>query len=166
MAYYHVSFQESLKRIKPSGFYERVNKDGELSYWYPVTNSPPVFPISNIPETSFATTIEGALFGVCSNGDCVEREYYVYSTDEKPDVDLTDEMVADFGVIEEVRYRREINVTEHCHFVLPKKMIDKINKCYWRSSEDGDVFFADECGDVAKKELRNWLDKSTTCKQD
>ena len=158
--YYHLSGKKLTDKLEPYGFFERVSDD-ELKYWYPISNSPPIFPISNVKESCFATTIEGALFGVYSDYD-KPGKMFVYCTNEKPDVDLTDETVQDFGIIQEVRYRRPVNIKQKCVIDVDKNIIDEIKKCHFET-EEGEVFFNDDCGRIVKNKLRRKLKKETDC---
>ena len=158
--YYHLSQQKLGKKLKPYGKFEKV-KDGQLVFWYPLSNTSPIFKASDVDESCFATTIEGALFGIYSDYDKPSK-FNVYCTDKKPDVDLTDETVQDFGVIEEVRYRRPVDIKHICTISIPNRIIKQIHKCHYET-EDGDVFFDDECGRKLKDNLRSWIKKETKC---
>jgi hypothetical protein len=159
--YYHISSKKLPSILKPQGHYERVSESGSLSYWTPTSDSPPIFPVSDIAETCFATTIEGALFGLCSEGNR-EGTHYVYSTTERPDIDLVGELVEDFCVIGEVRYRKPINIKYECSFNIPKDIVRKIQSCQIET-EDGCFFFSWERGDTVKTKIRKWLQKNTSC---
>lgn len=160
--YYHISKTKLLKVLKPSGFYERTDTSGGLKFWYPLANCAPIFPTSNVKESCFATTIEGAMFGYFSGGSGKAGNYYVYATNERPDVDLSDEMVMDFGAIEEVRYRKPVSVSLLCSIHISKKIIDRIGSCQVET-EFGDVFFDDESAYKIKREIRRWLEQKTSC---
>lgn len=159
--YYHISMLPvSEKIMEPEGYYEKTSNYG-LKFWYPTGDSSPIFPISDTKETCFATSVEGALFGICSDGGCKPTTVHVYYTTDNPDVDLRDETVQDFYVIEEVRYRRPVNIEKKCSFRLPQHIIKKIEKCY--VDLDGDVFFDQDGGSDVKKEIRTWLERNTDC---
>lgn len=160
--YYHISKTKLPRVLKPSGFYERTDTSGGLKFWYPLANCAPIFPTSNVKESCFATTIEGAMFGYFSGGSGKSGNYYVYATDERPDVDLSDEMVMDFGAIEEVRYRKSVGVFLLCSIHISKKIIDRIGSCQVET-EFGDVFFDDESAYKIKREIRRWLEQKTSC---
>ncbi len=157
--YYRISKNPLKSPLHPSGFFERADEFG-LDYWCPLVNSPPIFKISEVKESCFSTTIEGALFGLFSN-DGKPGKYNVYETKEKPDIDLTDETIQDFGVIEEVRYRKPVEIKKTCDLTIPSNIIDNIQKCQVET-EDA-VFFNEECGIKVKKEIRDFIKKTSTC---
>jgi len=157
MKYYHLSSTKLPNILKPTGYYEEVNGGG-LNFWYPLSNSPPIFRSSNILESCFSKTPAGTLFGVFSDGGKAGT-YYLYSTSEKPDVNLTHEMVQDFGVIEEVRYRRPVSVQLEGKLSIPKSVINDILQCHVET-EEGESFFNDEEGYQLKKQINVWIKKN------
>lgn len=159
--YYHISKTKLSKVLKPKGYFEKVDSSGNLKFYYPLVDCSPSFPISKVKESCFATTIEGAMFGYFSKGGKAGN-YYVYATNERPDVDLSDEMVMDFGTIEEVRFRRPVSVFPLCTLYISKKIIDKMGSCQVET-EFGDVFFNDDGAYYIKKEIRKWIEKNTNC---
>ena len=153
--FYHISNKRIDSPIlQPKGYYEKVdiidnkpNLDVE-SYAdedYPYNE----FTQSETPESSFSKSIKGALIGEISGEPAKEGEYFVYSTKESPDYDLSKEMPhsMDFGVVEEVRYRKPVKIKLLGKLNVSQKDIDLIHSGY------GGHFYPENIRKI-KKELK------------
>ena len=104
--YYHStrSSDRVFKEMQPTGYYENAGIDGDCPQ--PLFDDIGAgFPMSDIPELSFSKSVEGSVLGgvksQCEiNEDC---SIDIYSTEEEPDIDLSD-CPWDFSILEEVRY--------------------------------------------------------------
>jgi len=130
MSYYHSTMlgKKPLTSIAPKGEYEAVPLNGCPE---PIGGDPKAgFPISKILETSFSKTIEGAILGggrFCEEGrECILD---IYETEEEPDVDISG-CPYDFGVLDEVRYRREIPVRKKMRVTLSSGFIGEFEYAY------------------------------------
>jgi len=144
--YYHGSFaiDKFIKELKPEGFYEKINEGTgcpEASY---ASGFYIGFPTSNIPELAFSKSKSGAVLG---KGRWCAQDYFkikmgkknclinVHETNEKPDFDISD-CGFDFGVLEEVRYRKKVPVKKSLTVSLSPKFIKQISKAYWAEWND------------------------------
>ena len=147
--YYHISSTPVADVLEPKDYCEAVNEWGDLEFRHGG------FAESDVPESCFANSIEGAILGKCSNG--CDSKMFVYSCEEEPDVDLRDATAMDFGLIKEVRYRRPVKVKKQCDFDLPYILRHKVESC---SDEN---YFNEACGHIAKIKIRRWLKENTDC---
>jgi hypothetical protein len=88
--------------IEPDGYYEAIDEDGDPEMEYGE------FSESEIAEVCAANYIGGAVLGSYSmNRDA--KTFYIYETDQQPDVDITHWTDGDFEFIGEVRYRDSVS---------------------------------------------------------
>jgi hypothetical protein len=129
--YYHAASPVKVKltSIPPKGNYEDASKGCPEPLFGDIGAG---FPISKVDETSFSKSIAGAVMGAARfcEGHC---ELDIFSTDEKPDVDLSD-CPYDFQVLEEVRFRREVPVEHMMRLVITPELVEELGVCY---SEEG-----------------------------
>lgn len=92
--------------FEPDGYHEKVTPDGRDVEIYWIFDIP-CFRTSTVPEVCFAGSLAGGFLSTAQW--LVPGPYYVYATDEEPDVDLRGFVgYGDFGVTQEVRYRRPV----------------------------------------------------------
>ena len=144
--YYHGSFPTDAKvtEMIPDGFYEKINEETGCPEATYASGTYIGFPTSNIPELSFSKSKGGAVLG---KGRWCAPEYFkiklgkkkclidVYKTSEKPDADISD-CGFDFGVLEEVRYRKKVPVKKSSTVALSPKFVKQISKAYWAEWND------------------------------
>jgi hypothetical protein len=127
MRYYHATTatKQKIKIMQPKGFYEDATRGcpeplfGDLGAG---------FRASPIAETAFSKSIAGAILGAgrfCEDKCSID----IYVTTEVPDVDLSD-CGYDFGILDEVRYRRVVVVKHFLRITMALKLIEQINLCY------------------------------------
>ena len=125
--YYHAAppVKAELTTIPPKGYYE----DASGGCPQPLSGDMgPGFPISKVAETSFSKSVAGAVLGAARfcEGRC---ELDIFSTDDKPDIDISD-CPYDFGVLEEVRYRREVPVEHLARLLITPELQEELSLCY------------------------------------
>jgi len=117
------------KGFIPSGYYEKVGK-----------NDNPVFfadeyAESGIAETAASKNPIGAILGTSSMSKFGKRlkagdKIQVYEINEKPDVDISHWLGADFGDIQEVRYRKNTSGQHKVEIILSESAVKLINDYY------------------------------------
>lgn len=91
--------------LNPKDYYEGTDDYGNVLY---TENKNGVdIKESEIKETCFAKDILGAFYGKTFFLK-EDHVYYIYTTTEIPDTDLSHNTVYDFAITQEVRYRRAI----------------------------------------------------------
>jgi hypothetical protein len=125
--YYHAASPVKVKltSIPPKGNYEDASKGCPEPLFGDIGAG---FPISKVDETSFSKSIAGAVMGAARfcEGRC---ELDIFSTDDKPDIDISD-CPYDFGILEEVRYRREVPVEHLARLLITPELLEEISLCY------------------------------------
>jgi hypothetical protein len=129
--YYHASPSTKLrlKTFKPAGYYEAIKDSGcpeHRSFG---------FILSKIPETAFSKSLAGCLMAMKDSEQ--DSKIDIYITHEEPDVDISD-CSMDFGVLEEVRYRRNVNVEYFGTYTLSKEFLKQIRVCYGEGREESE----------------------------
>jgi hypothetical protein len=109
---------------------EKVKGDSVIA-WYPTTDSPPIFARSQEKVLCFARSPGGAIIGsVTGENGFAGGPRCIIGTDQKPDVDISKELVGDFGVIEEVRYHKPVQTVHVGNFTVNKDLLTRIEKAY------------------------------------
>lgn len=106
-------------------------KEGHVVAWYPMADEPPVYKRSTEKVLCFAKTPGGAVIGSATGeqgfkggGRCI------VGTNEKPDVDLSDEGHGDFSAVGEVRYYRPVPTKIVGTFKVDKTLLKRVGKAY------------------------------------
>jgi len=124
--------------FEPCGFYEKVGEDGEvLVAWF---GEYATFWCGDVLEVCFGSSPAGCLLSIAE--DLEPGRYWVYGTEEEPDVDLRGSLYADFRVVGEVRYRRPVLARRLGVVELTPGLVRRL-KAIRRASLRGcgDVFF-------------------------
>jgi len=142
---------------KPNKFYRVVNVDlGNETGFLPtsfteqvedyegkhrlVTSKYGGFKKSQIPETSASKSIGAALMGNWSASNHPQTgTFYVYEISDKPDIDLSDQKIFDFGQLQEVRYRKSVNGKLIGTINLTPEIVNLFNENYNLLTEDGGI---------------------------
>jgi hypothetical protein len=125
--YYHAAppVKATLTVMPPKGHYEDASKGCPQPLFGDIGAG---FPISKVAETSFSKSIAGAVLGAARfcEGRC---ELDIFSTDNKPDIDISD-CPYDFGILEEVRYSKEVPVEHLVRLLITPELQEEIGLCY------------------------------------
>jgi hypothetical protein len=127
--------------FKPENFYEEVGYNNEPSYNYGS------FSISEIPEVCASKYIGGSVLGSFSMLKN-ENNFYIYTINEAPSVDISHWNIGDFEYLEEVRYRKEV-IGKFIGKITLSDYQYNIMKLYYeyleyRLSEDDDIEYDDK----------------------
>lgn len=104
---------------------------------YDVYDNEPFFQLSNKPIICFSKTKVGAITGAITG----ERgfncgNFYIVTTTDKPDVDLSNKHIGDFFDIKEVRYTRPIKVEYHSNVYVNSSLAKDVALLYQNSRFD------------------------------
>lgn len=114
---------------------EKVNGHA-VKYWSPLMNEPPIFFRSTEHVLCFSKEIGGAVIGsVTGEHGFSGGHFCICMTTDKPDVDISDEEVGDFPVLEEVRFHKPVHTVLVGEFTVDKKLLQKIERAYGHEQE-------------------------------
>ena len=103
----------------------------QLVYWAPLVQAPPFFARSTEKVLCFSKTPGGAVIGsVTGEYEFEGGKRCICETTDKPDVDISHELVGDFEVLEEVRFHKPVNTKVTGEFVVNDKTLREIEACY------------------------------------
>jgi len=113
---------------------EKVETRGDYAFvkcWQPIINEPPIFFRSTEKVLCFSKTAGGAVIGaVTGETGFTGGKLCICETIEKPDIDISDELVGDFPVLEEVRFHRPVKTKVTSEFTVDAKLLKKITDAY------------------------------------
>lgn len=122
---------------------EKVEKINgyQLKYWMPEVNEPPIFSRSTEKVLCFSESPGGAVLGATTGEyEFAGGRMCVCETTEKPDIDLSDEMVGDFEIVREVRYRKPVETDVTGPFTVNEKLLNRTTDAYqWTPDREGFV---------------------------
>jgi hypothetical protein len=117
----------------PKIAYEQIRSDGSIFQEVKDIASEEM-----IKEICFAKTVTGCLFAISMF--LKEVDYYIYQTNESPDIDLSDSDLGDFPSIQEVRYRKAVEVTYVGILPVSEFLIHRLRAIYDYSNMDKQSF--------------------------
>lgn len=166
-SYFHASLTDLGDEFTftDGGYYERI--ENGTPHQSIVAGEFAGFKISEIPEVAASKSPEACAFAVLHNmANDVNHSpepvtVHVYEFDREPDVDISDSVVGDFNLIEEVRYR---GVSENpllgqkSHQIdLPGSVLSDVDLAYVPPSP----YIITEWAKEVKSEIRSVIDGGT-----
>lgn len=102
-----------------------------IKFWAPMVSEPPIFWRSEEKVLCFSKTPGGAVIGAITG----EREFRkgtfcICETTDKPDVDISHEIIGDFSILEEVRFHKPVETKLKGCFVVGENLKTEIEKAY------------------------------------
>lgn len=151
-------------RFDRGGHFEKVDAHGRPQQRI-VSGHFGGFEVSNVPELAASKSPAAAVFAEARNlaegsaNTCTQPiTIHVYRLGREPDVDLTDAVVGDFALLEEVRYRRPdetpIDGERTLTVTLPGHVLGDIDLAYL---PDG-PHLIDEWGEAVKRAVSHAVD--------
>ena len=114
-------------------------KEGKVcwvKYWAPIVNEAPIFFRSTEKVLCFSKTPGGAVIGsVTSEEGFTGGGRCICETTDEPTIDISDELVGDFSVLEEVRFHRPVETKLTGRFMVDKKLLNEIEEAYGHGEE-------------------------------
>lgn len=144
--------------VKDGGYYEALDRhgDGEIRRGKLKSNGT-IIPSSDVPEMCVSNTPQASLFAKI-HGSNVSKKYYIYETNETPDVDVSNALSLDFEVIEEFRYNmnknEEVSFSRSFTVDVPQRAIELVELCY-QSGGKNEVDSA--TAEAVKKDLQRLI---------
>ena len=103
----------------------------EVVYWAPLVNEPPIFWSSTEKVLCFSKTPGGAVIGSVTGEDEFKGgRRCICVTSDTPTIDISDELVGDFQILQEVRYRNPVNTKTFGEFTVDDALLKEIATAY------------------------------------
>lgn len=119
--------------------YAESFEQGGDGKWYPKFSKYGEYCKSTIPEICASKNIGGAILGNwTASGMPKKKKFFIYELQDEPDYDISQLDIADFKVLQEVRYRKHVSgkfIGEYNK--LPEVFELFYNYYYYLLSEDG-----------------------------